>query len=72
MSAADSPWLRTRTASLAPRRVLALDGQQPPGDLLGAARGRAGQQLRGSPLGGDPGLARRQASLTRADASRGS
>ena len=41
-----------------PARVLALDGQQPPGDLLGAGRGRTGQQLGGGPLGGDPAAAR--------------
>ncbi len=44
-----------------PARVLALDGQQPLGDLLGAGRGRSGQQLGDGPLRSDAGLCRRQA-----------
>ena len=54
-----------------PARVLALDGQQPLGNLFGAARGRTGQQLRGSPLGGDSSFARSEATLSCGDASWG-
>src|SRR6202795_5204425 len=54
-----------------PARVLALDGQQPPGTLLGAGRGRTGQQLGGGPLGGDPELPGGDTTLARGHVWRG-